>query len=274
MVPIYIFYLELAARFEKTTTLFFFFFFLLFSRCLRAASWPHIKIYNNKKKDMVPHKKNVPKTKRKKMSEQQSTSLLRPPTACTSATSRGRPPSRSYKRCSRTRRASRSQPCVSRGRRLLLFRCGAALFFDDKKRAALVTSDERESARWRSNREVMDCAKTPIIRSFALASNIGLAGLKRSATPSRRTQTLSLSTGRRRRRKVQTSEEKEASRRVGSSKPPGTLRARRRRHHRLGNKETTRKSQKKEAFSGSFLTFSKKEERKAQKQKREARALF
>ena len=55
------------------------------------------------------------KKKRKKCPPSSSSSplLLRPPTACTSATSRGRPPSRSYKRCSRTRRASRSQPCVS-----------------------------------------------------------------------------------------------------------------------------------------------------------------
>ena len=51
--------------------------------------------------------------KEEKKCPSSSSPLLRPPTACTSATSRGRPPSRSYKRCSRTRRASRSQPCVS-----------------------------------------------------------------------------------------------------------------------------------------------------------------
>ena len=72
---------------------------------------------NNGLLTQLPHKKKHPKKtkkkKRKKKCPSSSPLRLRPPTACTSATSRGRPPSRSYKRCSRTRRASRSQPCVS-----------------------------------------------------------------------------------------------------------------------------------------------------------------
>ena len=76
------------------------------------------KNYSTQKKAPLlffPHSKKRKKKKRKKCPPSSSSSplLLRPPTACTSATSRGRPPSRSYKRCSRTRRASRSQPCVS-----------------------------------------------------------------------------------------------------------------------------------------------------------------
>ena len=72
---------------------------------------------NNGLLTKLPHKKKHPKKTKKKKKKKKCPSSsplrLRPPTACTSATSRGRPPSRSYKRCSRTRRASRSQPCVS-----------------------------------------------------------------------------------------------------------------------------------------------------------------
>ena len=76
------------------------------------------KNYSTQKKAPLlffPPKKKTKKKRKKKKCPSSSSSplLLRPPTACTSATSRGRPPSRSYKRCSRTRRASRSQPCVS-----------------------------------------------------------------------------------------------------------------------------------------------------------------
>ena len=87
--------------------------------------------------------------------------------------------------------------------------CCSRFFFDDKKRVALVMSAMNESARWRSNRDSI--VRRRFIRSFALASNIG-AGLKRSATPSRRTQTR----GARRDDDdgKSTSEEKEASRRV------------------------------------------------------------
>ena len=76
------------------------------------------KVFHTKKSTLFcfsSFKKTKKKKKKKKCPPSSSSSplLLRPPTACTSATSRGRPPSRSYKRCSRTRRASRSQPCVS-----------------------------------------------------------------------------------------------------------------------------------------------------------------
>ena len=220
----------------------------------------------NLKKDKIPHKKIAKKTKKRKKERKcpsSSSPLLRPPTACTSATSRGRPPSRSYKRCSRTRRASRSQPCVVF---VVFFSFVVVLsfFFDDKKRA--LVSAMNESARWRSNRDSILCDADSF--GVSLASNIG-AGLKRSATPSRRTQTR----GARRDDDdgKSTSEEKEASRRVDHAwwgkRKRGLC------EHYATPSSSRKRDRESPFFSGSFLTFS-KGSRKNKKQKGEKAALF
>jgi len=151
-----------------------------------------------------------------------------------------------------------------RFRRLLLFRCGALVFFDDKKRA--LVSAMNESARWRSNRDsiVRDADSFGV----SLASNIG-AGLKRSATPSRRTQTR----GARRDDDdgKSTSEEKEASRRVDQAwwgkRKRGLC------EHYATPSSSRKRDRESPFFSGSFLTFL-KGSRKKKEQKGEKAALF